>query len=45
MLYPAELQALPQPREVTVAQGFSLCLGLSGLFGLSGLSGFWVERN
>ena len=27
MLYPAELQALPQPRGVTVAQGFSLCLG------------------
>jgi hypothetical protein len=26
MLYPAELQALPQPRSVTVAQGFSLCL-------------------
>jgi hypothetical protein len=26
MLYPAELQALPQPRGVTVAQGFSLCL-------------------
>ena len=26
MLYPAELQALPQPRGVTVAQDFSLCL-------------------
>jgi hypothetical protein len=25
MLYPAELQALPQPREVTVAQDFNLC--------------------
>ncbi len=34
MLYPAELQALPQPRGVTVAQGFSLCLGLSGQSGL-----------
>ncbi len=27
MLYPAELQALSQPRSVTVAQDFSLCLG------------------
>jgi hypothetical protein len=28
MLYPAELQALPQPRGViVVAQGFDLCLG------------------
>ena|SRR5437016_14654493 len=26
MLYPAELQALPQPRDVTVAQDFILCL-------------------
>ena len=26
MLYPAELQALPQPRGVTVAQDFSSCL-------------------
>ena len=26
MLYPAELQALPQPRMATVAQDFSLCL-------------------
>ena len=26
MLYPAELQALLQPRPVTVAQDFSLCL-------------------
>jgi hypothetical protein len=26
MLYPAELQALPQPKVVTVAQDFSLCL-------------------
>ena len=26
MLYPAELQALLQPRGVTVAQDFSLCL-------------------
>lgn len=26
MLYPAELQALPQPRFETVAQGFILCL-------------------
>lgn len=26
MLYPAELQALLQPRVVTVAQDFSLCL-------------------
>jgi hypothetical protein len=25
MLYPAELQALPQPRDLTVAQDFSLC--------------------
>ncbi len=25
MLYPAELQALPQPRGVTVAQDFSSC--------------------
>ena len=27
MLYPAELQALPQPRKVRLAQGFNLCLG------------------
>jgi hypothetical protein len=26
MLYPAELQAHPQPREVTLAQGFTTCL-------------------
>ena len=42
MLYPAELQALLQPRPVTVAQDFSLCLAgscLIGLFGLSGLFG------
>ena len=26
MLYPAELQALLQLREVTLAQGFNLCL-------------------
>ena len=26
MLYPAELQALPQPRPETVAHGFSPCL-------------------
>jgi hypothetical protein len=26
MLYPAELQALPQPRLVRLAQDFSLCL-------------------
>jgi len=27
MLYPAELQALPQPRGVRLAQDFNLCLG------------------
>jgi hypothetical protein len=27
MLYPAELQALLQPRKVRLAQGFNLCLG------------------
>ena len=27
MLYPAELQALPQPRGLTLAQDFNLCLG------------------
>ena len=49
MLYPAELQALPQPRGVTVAQGFSLCLArdaeelqLSRSFGQSV---YLVERN
>jgi hypothetical protein len=41
MLYPAELQALPQPRGVRLAQDFNLCLGLSGLFGLSRLSGLF----
>jgi hypothetical protein len=29
MLYPAELQAHPQPREVTLAQGFITCLATS----------------
>ena len=27
MLYPAELQARPQPRTVTIAQRFVPCLG------------------
>ncbi len=46
MLYPAELQALPQPRSVTVTQGFSSCLGLSRLSGLFGLSRvFGLETN
>jgi hypothetical protein len=30
MLYPAELQAHPQPRGVTLSQGFITCLATSG---------------
>ncbi len=37
MLYPAELQALPQPRGVRLAQDFNLCLAGACSFGLFGL--------